>query len=259
MKYIQIFKLAGKSVLPSGCVLMAFDTLDGESMPPIAAGQFVQVKIDGCPEAMLRRPISVCNVGKQLLLFVRPVGPGTRTLTSLDEGALVNMILPLGHGFSIDSDDVAGKKALLVGGGVGCAPLVKLSHDLAESGADVTVIVGGRTSTEVEGLQNLYHGAARIEISTDDGSEGAPGLVTANPAFVPDAYDRIYCCGPTPMMKAVARAANAAGVWCEVSLENRMACGIGACLCCVEDTDHGNVCVCTEGPVFNINRLPSWL
>jgi dihydroorotate dehydrogenase electron transfer subunit len=93
-----------------------------------------------------------------------------------------------------------------------------------------------------------------VHISTDDGSEGEHGVVTTN-SILSTSWDRIYCCGPLPMMKAVAREARRIGADCEVSLENMMACGLGACLCCVEPTVKGNVCVCSEGPVFNINQL----
>ncbi|MDE6529022.1 MAG: dihydroorotate dehydrogenase electron transfer subunit, partial [Muribaculaceae bacterium] len=93
-----------------------------------------------------------------------------------------------------------------------------------------------------------------VVVSTDDGSEGSPGLVTANPVL-DEKWDQYYCCGPMPMMKAIARIALDKGVACEVSLENTMACGLGACLCCVEDTAEGHVCVCTQGPVFNVTAL----
>ena len=166
-------------------------------------------------------------------------------------------MLPLGHGFSVDG--CAGKRCLLVGGGVGAAPLVLLSKALKKHGAYVAVAIGGRSKADVDGVGELYESADEVTVSTDDGSMGHKGIVTFNPVFGRE-WDRVYCCGPTPMMKAVGKIAAENETWCEVSLENRMACGLGACLCCVEKTDDaGNVCVCTEGPVFNINRLESWL
>ena len=237
---------------------MTLTAPDSKCLANVLPGQFVQVKIDNCSTALLRRPISVCDVryGSELILFVKPLGQGTRCLTQLPEGSDVNILLPLGNGFTTDGVD--GKRVLLVGGCVGAAPLVMLSSKLARNGADVTVVIGGRSKNDVDGLAGLYESAARVELSTDDGSFGHQGVVTLNPAFGEN-YDRIYCCGPTPMMHAVARSARQRGIWCEVSLENHMACGVGACLCCVENTsDRGNVCVCTEGPVFNINRLESW-
>lgn len=257
-KILQDFIIESKRTLPSGSCLMTLATADGNALPPIYPGQFVEMRVDGSATTMLRRPISVCDVrdGK-LVLFIKPVGDGTRSLTTLPEGALINILLPLGHGF--DTDNVSGKRMLLVGGGVGAAPLVMLCKTLAARGANVTVALGGRTASDIAGLPELYEGAGEVALSTDDGSLGCPGVVTHNPVFSRD-YDRMYCCGPTPMMRAVARIAAERDIWCEVSLENRMACGLGACLCCVEETsDKGNVCVCTEGPVFNINRLESWL
>lgn len=255
---LKDFILSNKQQLPSGSWLLYFNTTDNSDLPQIQPGQFVEVKIDDAPAAMLRRPISVCQVidNRTLVLLVKPVGQGTRHLTDYAVGRKVNILLPLGHGFTVEG--CADKKCLLVGGGVGAAPLAMLSQVLTDNGANVTIAIGGRSASDVEGLEQLYS-ATEIALSTDDGSCGAPGVVTANPVFEKD-WDFIYCCGPTPMMKAVGRIARDREISCEVSLENHMACGLGACLCCVEKTDdHGNVCVCTEGPVFNIKRLNSWL
>lgn len=259
-KYLKDFLVTAKRVLPSGSALLTVTTSDGSVLEGVAPGQFAEVKIDS-PSTFLRRPISICNFrnGREIDLFVKPVGEGSRCLTSMNVGDKVEMMLPLGHGFSCEATDVRGKRVLLVGGGVGAAPLVFLSDALADNGADVSVIIGGRSAKDVEGVTDLYARSAHTFVTTDDGSSGHPGIVTAHPSFS-QPFDRIYCCGPTPMMKAVARIAAERSIWCEVSLENMMACGLGACLCCVEETsDEGNVCVCTEGPVFNINRLKKWL
>ncbi len=258
-KITKDFTLIGRRALPSGSCLMSFITSDGSAIPELLPGQFVEIRIDNAPRALLRRPISVCDVkyASELVLFVKPVGQGTTTLTELEEGRKVNIMLPLGHGFTTENS--AGKRCLLVGGGVGAAPLVYLARELKRKGAMVAVAIGGRTAADVEGVAGLYEAADAVVVSTDDGTLGAKGVVTLNPIFN-GGWDRIYCCGPTPMMKAVGRIAKERKIWCEVSLENHMACGLGACLCCVENTDdRGNVCVCTEGPVFNINRLESWL
>lgn len=259
MKTVQAdFVLKEKKVFSSGCCLLKLFPEDASvKLPPCQPGQFVQVKTD-CASVFLRRPISVCYAeGNDLVLFVKPVGPGSRWLTELGEGEKVNIIYPLGKGFSIDN--VAGQKVLLVGGGVGCAPLVYLCSILSEKGADISVAVGGRTIGDVKEVIDLYKGSSFVAVSTDDGSMGEKGVITKNSVFE-KSFDRIYCCGPEPMMKAVAKIAAEKDIWCEVSLENSMACGIGACLCCVQDTaDEGNVCVCKEGPVFNIKRLKSWV
>ena len=245
-------------IFESGCSLMRLKPADGAELPDCRPGQFVQV-LTKCQDVFLRRPISICDVfNGELTLFIKPVGKGSEWLVSQPIGTKLNLITPLGTGFSIDGD-VNGKKILLVGGGVGCAPLVYLSKVLSNIGANVTVAIGGRTKRDVEGLEDLYSGANPTAFSTEDGSYGEKGLITQNSVFSRK-YDRIYCCGPTPMMKAIARIAVEKEIWCEVSLENMMACGLGACLCCVQETsDNGNVCVCTEGPVFNINRLTSWI
>ena len=243
-----------KKILPSGCALLELQTADGSAMPVCQPGQFVEVAVNAAG-VMLRRPISICNCdGTLMTLFVKPVGNGSRALVNLEPGAVINLVGPLGHGFTLAS---RGERTLLVGGGVGAAPLVMLSHALDTNGVDIEVVLGGRSATDIAGIPALYR-ARQVSLSTDDGTVGEQGLVTQNTSFAKE-FDRIYCCGPTPMMRAVAEIARERGIWCEVSLENMMACGLGACLCCVQEADdHHNVCVCTEGPVFNINRLTTW-
>lgn len=220
----------------------------GESLPECEPGQFAQIQPADGGEVLLRRPISICRAtDKSIELLVKPIGKGTRAICA---AKALNIILPLGKGFTTPS---LGEKVLLVGGGVGAAPLVSAAELFAHAGAEVTIALGGRSAAEVIPLTQLF-GAARIVCSTDDGTFGTAGLITRNAIFE-EKFDRIYCCGPGPMMRAVAHIAATRGVECEVSLENRMACGIGACLCCVEKTMNGNECVCTSGPVFNIKRL----
>ncbi|MDE6301329.1 MAG: dihydroorotate dehydrogenase electron transfer subunit [Muribaculaceae bacterium] len=258
-KCICDFRLIQSYALPSGNRIMQF--IPEGDCPECFPGQFIEVKIDHAPTALLRRPISVCHysVRDGLTLLVKPQGPATSLFTELPLGSVVNMMLPLGHGFNTDIKP--GEKVLLAGGGVGIAPLVMLCDCLAEKGATVHIALGGRSANDINGIPQLFPKAERVFASTNDGSAGTEGVVTDIPIFERLAdYERVYCCGPTPMMKAVARIARASEVWCEVSLENHMACGLGACLCCVENINEaeGNVCVCTEGPVFNINRLTSW-
>ena len=226
-------------------------------MPPVAPGQFVEVRVDGEPGVMLRRPISVHDVDPDagtLSLLVQVVGKGTRRLSQLAEGDRVNVVYPLGHGFTVDLP--ASSRALLVGGGAGIAPLFYLSKVLKAKGVDCTILLGGRTA-ELIPVRDEFRPYGTVCLSTDDGSLGHNGLVVENPAFA-EQYDIIYTCGPTPMMKAVARSAAERGIRCEVSLENMMACGVGACLCCVTDTDHGHRCVCKDGPVFDITNMKKW-
>jgi dihydroorotate dehydrogenase electron transfer subunit len=191
-------------------------------------------------------------------------------------------VLPLGNGFSIPCDDIAGHtnspspvtlhpSPLLVGGGVGVAPLLYLGKTLKDRGLEPTFLLGARSAKDLLMLSE-FEKYGRVLVTTEDGSMGEQGFVTNHSVLQQEHFDMIQVCGPTPMMKAVARYAKEKGIACEVSLENLMACGLGACLCCVEkvkadadasDTVAGhssdavatNVCVCKEGPVFNINRL----
>ena len=146
------------------------------------------------------------------------------------------------------------EKVLLVGGGVGIAPLLQLGLELKNAGAEVSYLLGAKTKSDLVELE-VYSKYGEVFTSTEDGSLGEKGFVTQNSAFNGKSYDRIYTCGPTPMMKAVAKIALEKGIDCEVSLENKMACGLGACLCCVEDTKEGHKCVCSDGPVFNVKDL----
>ena len=227
-----------------------------EPLPSIRAGQFVEVRVDDSPHTFLRRPISVnyvCREQNQLWLLVRVVGEGTRRLSALKAGDKLNLLFPLGNGFTPGHQ---GEQVLLVGGGVGIAPLLEYGRQLRQDGAVPTFLLGGRSKKDLLQLE-LFEKLGRVCVTTEDGSMGTRGFVTDSPLLADTlpADMRIACCGPKPMMMAVARYARKHGVVCEVSLENMMACGLGACLCCVEHTVKGNVCVCTEGPVFNINQL----
>lgn len=229
-----------------------------EPLPEVQPGQFVQVRVDGADHTFLRRPISVNYVDRktnELWLLVHVVGEGTRRLSELVAGNKLNCVFPLGRGFSIPEG--SGKRLLLVGGGVGTAPLLYLGDLLRQVGHEPTFLLGGRRAEDLLQLDRFAQ-FGRVLTTTEDGSAGCKGFVTDHPVWQEERFDGISTCGPKPMMVAVAKAAQAAGIPCEASLENMMACGLGACLCCVEKTKRGNVCVCTEGPVFNINEL-KWL
>lgn len=228
--------------------------LDYDSiLKSVKPGQFMQIKIDSSKETFLRRPISINYVDiekSHIHMLVRNAGDGTKSLCDINKGARLNVILPLGNGFSVDK---AQKHPLLVGGGVGVAPLLYLGKVLADNGVQPTFLLAANKSENLLQLED-FKKYGNVVVSTDDGSLGHHGLVTENPVLQ-QTWDMIYCCGPMPMMKGVAKIAKAHGIGCEVSLENTMACGLGACLCCVEDTVDGHVCVCTDGPVFDIETL----
>lgn len=222
-------------------------------LPDMAPGQFVEILVSQSPNTFLRRPISINFLDREsneLWLLVRDAGEATHYLINSKPGMTYNVVLPLGNGFSTEG---IGETPLLLGGGVGVAPLLYLGKVLADKGVKVRFALGGRSASDLLMLDE-FKKYGEVFVSTDDGTAGDPGVVTANRVFSTE-ISHIACCGPTPMMKAVARIAAERGISCEVSLENHMACGLGACLCCVEDTRDGNVCVCTEGPVFNIEKL----
>ena len=228
---------------------------DDKPLPEMLPGQFVEIRVDGSPTTFLRRPISINFVDQEqneLWLLVAAIGDGTRRLAALQPGDTLNCLLPLGHGFTLlASKD---ERILLVGGGVGVAPLLYMGAVMQKMGCEPTFLLGARTAKDLLML-DMFKRYGRVCVTTEDGSEGEKGFVTNHSLLQKEQFTRIATCGPTPMMKAVARYARQSETDCEVSLENLMACGLGACLCCVEKTTEGNLCVCKEGPVFNIRKL----
>ena len=146
------------------------------------------------------------------------------------------------------------QKFLLVGGGVGIAPLLFMGEAMLQLGVRPTFLLGARSKSDLLRL-DAYRACGTVYVTTEDGSEGEKGFVTQHSILQREKFDNIAVCGPKPMMMAMARYAREAQIPCEVSLENMMACGLGACLCCVEETKDGNVCVCKEGPVFDVEKL----
>ena len=256
-KYLIDMKVVENiSLHPKYCLLKL--TVDGK-LPEMVPGQFVQVRVDGSPQTFLRRPISINFVDKaanELWLLIQKVGEGTRRLSEYAPGDTINLMLPLGNGFSLPGGSAS--SILLVGGGVGTAPMLYLGYILKSIGYEPSFLLGARTREDVLQLDEFEKYGA-VYVTTEDGSMGEKGFVTNHSILNDKRFEQIYTCGPKPMMVAVAGYAKNTSIECEVSLENLMACGIGACLCCVEKTKEGhNVCVCTEGPVFNIDKL-SWL
>ena len=228
---------------------------DDKPLPEMLPGQFVEVRVDNSPSTFLRRPISINNVDydrNELWLLVAAVGDGTRQLQKLQKGDRLNCMLPLGNSFTMPTDSA--QKVLLVGGGVGVAPLLYFGKRIKAMGGEPTFLLGARSAKDVL-ERELFEQVGRVLITTEDVSEGEKGFVTNHSVLAQEHFDRISTCGPKPMMMAVARYAFKNDIECEVSLENKMACGVGACLCCVEKTVEGNKCVCKEGPVMNIKKL----
>lgn len=223
-------------------------------LPEVKPGQFVQARIDESPVTFLRRPLSIHDVDYEknaIKLLVQIAGKGTEKLSRMQAGESLNIIYPLGNSFSMPSDN---EKILLVGGGCGVAPLLFLGKYLKSKNFSTEILLGFRNNDRLVELDE-YHSVGTVHLTTEDGSGGEKGFVTDHSVLKNQHFDRLYCCGPHSMMKAVAAYCLKNDITCEVSLENLMACGIGVCLCCIVDTVRGNLCTCTDGPVFNIKEL----
>lgn len=251
-KCIDNLKVVGNKLLTNDfCVI---EVESERKLPDFSPGQFVQVRVDGSPETFLRRPISIHDVDfvrNRYKMLIQVLGKGTETIYKLKEGDYLNVIHPLGNSFTLPEDK---SRILLVGGGCGIAPLLFLGKQLKARGFKPDVLMGFRNSSRVLEIEE-YRQIANVYITTEDGSMGEKGYVTNHSILNSIKYDRIYCCGPDSMMKAVADYSRTNDIFCEVSLENLMACGFGICLCCIVNTTRGNICTCTEGPVFNIKEL----
>ncbi|MBP5364898.1 MAG: dihydroorotate dehydrogenase electron transfer subunit [Bacteroidales bacterium] len=253
-RFTTDFTVAGIENIDADYILLKLQHPD--KLPEINAGQFAEVRIPDTAKTFLRRPISIEDVDYEnntISLLIKMIGNGTRLLGSLRRGDSVNLVYPLGNGFSIEK---AGSRPLLIGGGVGIAPMMYLGRKLLENGAQPEFLFGARNAGGLL-LLSEFEKLGRVNVTTEDGSVGTRGFVTNHKVLTDSisSYTSLLVCGPTPMMKAVAALAKAAGVSCEVSLENKMACGIGVCLCCVTDTTEGHKCVCSDGPVFDIKQL----
>jgi dihydroorotate dehydrogenase electron transfer subunit len=229
----------------------------GEARP----GQFVMVKVSDAPFPLLRRPFSVHNASViGIELFFKVAGRGTEILARKKADDVIDILGPLGKGYTVNRE-IEGKKACLVGGGRGIAPLYFLGRELKAFGAEVTVLYGGRCRLDIPLTDKFKAAGLALLCATDDGSFGFEGLVSEllgrqldrSPA------DILYVCGPDPMMEAVAGLALARGIPVEFSLESMMGCGIGACWGCVKrvrtEDGEGWVKICEEGPVFRGERI----
>ena len=211
-------------------------------------GQFVEVRVDGSPQH-LPPPPDLHQPGR--LRPQRAVALGGRRrrghapLGLAPRGRHAQLRASLGNGFTMPKTPE--DKWLLIGGGVGIAPLLYFGQEIVRMGAKPTFLLGARSESDLLELEE-FRKLGQVLITTEDGSAGEQGFVTNHSVLQHERFDRISTCGPNPMMKAVARVATELGVRCEASLENMMACGVGACLCCVEKTTEGNLCVCKGGP-----------
>lgn len=235
-----------KTVLRDGLVM--FELHCPNIASKAAAGQFVEIKCS--PANTLRRPISISAVedGK-LLLGIEKRGSGTEWLIDKEVGESLDVLGPLGNGFSFDING----RALIVGGGIGIFPLYQTAKNLK---GNCTTVLAFKTSSLVV-MEEEFSACGEVMIATDDGSAGFHGnaVEALLDAAKKESFSCIYACGPKPMMAAVAGAAKKLGIACQVSLEERMACGVGACLGCVCATVDGNKRVCKDGPVFDAEKV----
>lgn len=251
------FLVQSNEILNDRNNLIKVSPANNETLPEMFPGQFVQILVDNSPEVFLRRPISINYFDKkknEIWLLIQHVGEGTRKICELKSGETINLMFPLGNSFTIP--DKAGNY-LLIGGGVGTAPMLFLGQKINEFGIKPDFLLGGKSAADIL-QQEEFDKYGNLYKTTEDGTSGEKGYVTDHTILKEKKYDYIFTCGPRPMMVAVAKYAKSNVIECEVSLENLMACGFGACLCCTEKTVRGNVCSCTEGPVFNIKEL-TWL
>ena len=214
--------------------------LSGDTSAVTASGQFINIKIDSL---YLRRPISIfdCNEN-ELSIIYKVVGTGTEVMSKMPAGTELDCLVGLGNGFDID---LAGEHPVVIGGGVGVPPMYYLAKKLIEDGKKVTAILGFNTKAEVFGKEDFEKLGAETIVTTVDGSEGIKGFVTD--ALKDIDYTYFFTCGPEPMLKAVYNNTSTSG---QLSFEERMGCGFGACMGCSCKTKYGNKRICKEGPVL---------
>jgi dihydroorotate dehydrogenase electron transfer subunit len=215
-------------------------------------GQFVMLKCGG--DTFLRRPLSIHRLNKdrgQIAFLFAVVGRGTAWLASVKPGEKLDLLGPLGRGFEMKSD---ARRLVLVAGGLGLAPLGFLADEAEARGKEVTLLLGAASSRLLCPVEKLPQVSTCV-LSTDDGSTGRKGFVTASlPAYLPQA-DQVFACGPLPMFRTMSRDASLKDKDVQVSLEVRMACGLGVCYGCTVRTKAGLRQVCKDGPVFRLQDI----
>lgn len=222
-------------------------TLEGSTEKFSAPGQFVNIAIPGFT---LRRPISVCDIeGEILTLVYDVVGHGTEALSEMKPGIRLDILPALGNGFDISK---CGERPVLLGGGVGCPPIYSLAKNMLAADILPTVVLGFNSDDRMIMIEQFENLDIPFHVATVDGSYGTKGFVTdviKREALNPDYF---YACGPLPMLRALCTGLDIPG---QVSLEARMACGFGICMCCVIETKKGPKGVCKAGPVFDKEDL----
>lgn len=257
----RVCPLVRRESLGGAYALLTFEHAD---VARASAGQFAMIQPEASGDLLLRRPFSIMDTdpaASRFTIFLKAVGPGSKAVFDLREGDHARVLGPLGRGFTRPS---SGERVFLVGGGYGVAPFALFSRGLHESAAAFHLFYGGRSASELPLVEELERRGIPLTLSTDDGTRGVPGRVTAPlvAALSGEAgKPRLYACGPEAMMQAVAKIAAEKRIPCEVSLDPWMGCGLGTCLgCVVRIQDDGelrpkNRPACTEGPVFDAKRV----
>ena len=237
-----IFTIVSNEALTDSVYKMV---LAGDTSAITAAGQFVNIQLEG---KFLRRPISVCDYSAETLTIVyKVVGKGTEQMSNMSAGEKLDILTGLGNGYDLS---LSGDKPVLLGGGVGVPPMYHLAKKLLDQGKTVTVILGFNTKSEVFYEEEFKALGCKVIVATADGSHGVQGFATTPLADID--YTYFYTCGPEPMLKAVYKATNTSG---QMSFEERMGCGFGACMGCSCKTLTGYKRICKEGPVMKKEEI----
>ena len=238
----SIFTILSNEALTASVYKMV---LSGDTSAITAPGQFVNIRLDG---HYLRRPISVCDYDdKTLTIIYKVVGKGTGDMSAMTPGKQLDILTGLGNGYDLS---LSGEKPVLMGGGVGVPPMYNLAKKLISQGKKVQVILGFNTAEEVFCEQDFKDLGCQVTVTTVDGSYGVRGFVTAPLADMD--YTYFYTCGPEPMLRSVSKAAKTSG---QMSFEERMGCGFGACMGCSCKTLTGTKRICMEGPVMKKEEI----
>ena len=237
----SIFTIVSNTALTDSVYKMV---LSGDTSAITNCGQFVNLQLEGL---FLRRPISVCDYdGETLTIVYKVVGKGTAQMSAMDPGEKLDILTGLGNGYDLS---LSGDHPVLLGGGVGVPPMYNLAKKLVAQGKQVSVILGFNTQSEVFYENEFKALGCDVTVTTVDGSYGKQGFVTD---ALPETYTYFYTCGPEPMLKAVYRATSTSG---QMSFEERMGCGFGACMGCSCKTLTGYKRICKEGPVMKKEEI----
>ena len=238
----SIFEIISNEALTDSVYKMV---LAGDTSDITNCGQFVNIQLDGM---YLRRPISVCDYDdKTLTIVYKVVGKGTEAMAAMGAGVKLDILTGLGNGYDLT---LAGEKPVLLGGGVGVPPMYNLAKKLRQQGKEVKVILGFNVKNEIFYEEEFKALGCDVTVTTVDGSYGVKGFVTT--ALEDVDYTYFYTCGPEPMLKAVYKATNTSG---QMSFEERMGCGFGACMGCSCKTLTGYKRICKDGPVMKKEEI----